>query len=182
MLHFDFDDSDLHKAAEEYGASEKQVRFAVGRALKRTAGTMRKLSSKGLQSELGLRNATAIRRRIKEYRLGKRRDAIKLWYGTNDLPLSAFKGRPKLVPGGVKFGDAMIHGAFVAKVNGKRGIYKRSSAKAFPIKEATLPVADRIMIYLEDEVFVDLEAIFFKHFLAEIKARTIYGVGDERFS
>ena len=40
-----------------------------------------------------------------------------------------------------------------------------------------MPVADRIMIFVEDEVFVDLDAIFFKHFAADIRARTIFGVG-----
>jgi hypothetical protein len=35
-----------------------------------------------------------------------------------------------------------------------------------------------MMIYLEDAVFVDLDSIFLKHFLAEIRARTILGVGD----
>jgi hypothetical protein len=33
------------------------------------------------------------------------------------------------------------------------------------------------MIYLEDEVFVDIDSIYMKHFLAEIRARTILGVG-----
>ncbi|WP_298938134.1 phage tail protein [uncultured Ruegeria sp.] len=178
MLAFDFDDGQLAKIADEYAATPKQVDLSRGRALNRTAGTLRRISSKGLQSELGLRNATALRRRIKEYRVGKGRNALKLWYGANDLPVSAFKGRATKVAGGIKIGETMIHGAFFAKINGRRRVMVRYGAKRWQIGEASLPVADRMMIYLEDEVFVDLDSIFLKHFLAEIRARTILGVGD----
>ena len=177
MLAFDFDDRQLASVAAEYGATPKQVDLARNRSVKRTAGTIRRLSSVGLQSELGLRNATALRRRLKEFKVGKSQGAIKIWFGANDLPLSAFKGRAQQVPGGVKFGDTMIHGAFFAKLRGKRGVYQRVGAKSFPIVEASLPVADRMMIFLEDQVFVDVDSIFLKHFLSEIRARTVLGVG-----
>ena len=91
MLAFDFDDQQLEQIADEYAATPRQVDLSRGRALKRTAGTIRRISSTGLRTELGLRNATALRRRIKEYRVGKGKDALKLWYGANDLPASAFK-------------------------------------------------------------------------------------------
>ena len=91
--------------------------------------------------------------------------------------MSAFKGRPQKVSGGIKFGETMIHGAFVAKLNGKRGVYRRTGPGAFPIAEVSLPVSDRMMVFLEDNVFVDVDTIFFKHFRAEIRARTILGVG-----
>jgi len=177
MLAFDIDDGALSRVAAEYAATPKQVGQAQSRALKRTAGTIRRLSSTGLQSELGLRNAKALRRRIKQYRVGKGRGALKLWFGANDLPISAFKGRPKIVPGGVKFGDIMIHGAFFARIGGKRMVMQRHGKGRWDIREATLPVADRMMVFLEDHVFVDIETIYFKNFLAEIRARTILGVG-----
>ncbi len=178
MLGFDFDDRRLAEVAEEYDATPKQIAMAQNRAVKRTAGTIRKISSKGLQSELGLRNAKALRRRIKEFKVGKGRNSLKIWFGANDLPFSAFKGRPRKVPGGIMFGDTMVHGAFFAKISGKRGVYQRTGTSAYPIIEATLPVSDRMMIYLEDEVFVDVDNIFFKHFTSEIRARTKLGVGD----
>jgi len=177
MLAFDFDDSELAKIAAEYAATPKQVNLARGRALKRTAGTIRRISSKGLQSELGLRNAKALRRRIKEFRVGKGRNALKLWYGANDLPVSAFKGRPSKASGGIKIGDTMIHGAFFASIGGRRRVMVRHGVGRWQIGEATLPVADRMMTFLEDEVFVDLDSIFLKNFLSEIRARTILGVG-----
>lgn len=177
MLGFDIDDGRLDAIAKEYAATPKQVDLAQGRSLKRTAGTLRRISSSGLKTELGLRNATALRRRIKEYRVGKGRSSLKLWYGANDLPVSAFKGRAQRVAGGIKFGETMIHGAFFARLGGKRMVMQRHGTKRWQIGEATLPIADRMMIYLEDEVFVDIDTIYFKNFLAEIRARTILGVG-----
>lgn len=177
MLAFDFDDSRLDEISTSYDATPKQVKLATNRALKRTAATIRKISSKGLQSELGLRNAAAVRRRLKEYRIGKGRSALKLWYGANDLPASAFKGRPKKISGGIQIGGATLHGAFFAKIRGKRRIMQRTGAGQWAITEATMPVADRMMIYLEDKVFVDIDSIFFKHFRHEIRAATILDIG-----
>ena len=153
--------------------------MAYGRAMRRTAGNIRKLSSKGLQSELGLRNATALRRRLKDFRIKRgRSESIVMWFGANDLPLSAFKGRPRAVPGGIEFNGTTLVGAFFARPGGKkRGVYTRAGAARYPIIEAMIPVADRMMIFLEDEVFVDIEGLFFRNFESEVRARTIYGVG-----
>ena len=71
MLAFDFDDGQLDKIAAEYAATPKQVDLSRSRALKRTAATLRRLASTGLQTELGLRNAKALRRRLKEYKVGR---------------------------------------------------------------------------------------------------------------
>lgn len=180
MLAFDFDDFDkrLDEIGEAYDATPKQLKMATNRSLKRTAGTLRKLSSSGLKTELGLRNATALRRRMKQYRVGKGKDALKLWYGVNDMPVSAFKGRPKMVPGGVKMGETMIHGAFFARIGGKRKVMQRYGAGRWTIGEATMPVADRMVQFLEDNVFVDVDTIFFKHFNHEIRAATILEIGE----
>jgi len=178
MLAFDIDDRKMKAIAKEFAATPRQVDQAYGRAMKRTAGTLRRLATSGLKSELGLRNTKALRRRIKEYRVGGRAGrGVKLWFGANDLPLSAFKGRPQKTGSGIKFGDTVIHGAFIAKRGGRRGVFKRVGSSAFPISEVMMPVADRIMTFVEDDVFVDLDTIFFKNFAAEIRARTIFGVG-----
>jgi len=177
MLAFDFDARRLDAIADEYAATPKQVSLADSRAKKRTASNLRTLASRGLKTELGLRNATALRRRLKEYKVGRGGSSIRLWFGANDLPVSAFKGRPQKVTGGIKFGETMLYGAFFARRNGRRGVYERVSDARYPIRESRLPVADRMMIFLEDEVFVDIDSIYFKNFLAEIRARTILGVG-----
>lgn len=179
MLGFEINDAALAAIGDEFAATPAQIELSLKRARIRTAATVRRLSSSGLKSELGLRNTKALRKRIKEFRRKRGRGAdIKVWYGVNDLPLSAFKGRPREVPEGVRFGDTVIHGAFLAKRGGRRGVFQRLTDRAFPIAEAGLPVADRMMAFIEDKVFVDINSIFFKHFASEIRARTIYGVGN----
>ena len=181
MLNLDINSRKITDISKEFAASSAQISAAYARALRRTAGTIRRIASKGLQSELGLKNASALRRRIKEYRLKGRagKMGVQLWFGANDLPLSAFKGRPRKVAGGVDFNGQVIHGAFMASPSGgPKKVYKRAGKTKYPIKEVMAPVADRIVVFLEDNVFVDVESIFFKNFLAEIKARTIFGVGN----
>ena len=179
MLTLDLDHAALEKIADEYAASTKQINASGNRAARRTAGAIRRLASTGLKSGLGLKNATALRRRVREFRVTKNRGdaSFKIWAGGYDLPVSAFRGRPVKIPGGIKIGDQVIHGGFFAKIGSKRKIMVRYGPGAGQIAEATMPVADRMITYLEDNVFVDAGEIFLKNFLAEIRARTIYGVG-----
>lgn len=180
MLYFDIDYDQIVKLQDELGASEKQIAQAFSRALNRTAGTLRRMSSKGLKDELQLRNAKELRKRLRtiQLRKGKLLDAIKLWYGTNDMPASAFKGRPKKTRNGVSFRGYDFPGAFLAKgKDGKQRIFRRIRDERLPIAEQTLPVKDQMDVYLEDEIFDKVDEIFFKHFAADLRARTIYGVG-----
>ncbi|MBC7147667.1 MAG: hypothetical protein H5U24_20085 [Thioclava marina] len=177
MIAFDFDDDRLRKVAEEYAATPKQMELAANRAAKRTAGTLRRISTQGLKTELGMRNAAALRRRIKEFRVRGSGSGYKVWYGSNDLPVSSFKGRAKKVSGGIMYGDAMIYGAFFVTMGGKRKVAVRHGARRWSIGEATIPVHDRMMTWLEENAFVDLSSIFMKHFIAEIRARTTLEIG-----
>jgi hypothetical protein len=173
MLRHDIDGSALEALANEYSASQRQMDMAQGRAAKRTAGTVRRMASQGLRTELGLRNATALRRRIKEFKVGSRGKALKVWFGANDLPISAFKGRLQKVPGGIRLGSTTIHGAFFMRVGGKRRVYQRIDGQRDRISEVSMPVADRMMVYLEDEVFTDVGSIFMRHLVSEVRARTM---------
>jgi hypothetical protein len=171
MLKHDIDGSAREALANEYAATPRQMQAAQGRAAKRTAATIRRLASTGLRTELGLRNATALRRRLKEFKVGRRRKVLKVWIGANDLPISAFKGRLQKVPGGIRLGSTTIHGAFFARIGGKRRVYQRIDRDR--IAEVSMPVADRMMVYLEDEVFTDVGSIFMRHLVSEVRARTM---------
>lgn len=182
MLEFDIDGDDLERIAHELGASEKQIKMAFNRALSRTAAALRRMSSTGLRSELELRTAAYIRKRIKQIRLRRSPDglgSVRLWYGTNDLPVSAFKGRPTAAPGGASFRGQLYPGGFIQKVkSGRQTIFRRVGDKRLPITEQTVAVKDQIDIFLEDQIFDKLDEIFFKNFRADLRARTIYGVGS----
>jgi hypothetical protein len=41
-----------------------------------------------------------------------------------------------------------------------------------------MPIEDEAQIYIEDEIFDEIEEVFFKHFRAEVRSRTLYSVGN----
>lgn len=180
MISFDVDTSDIARLVADLQASEKQVRLSINRALRRTAGTLRVRASKGLQSELQLRLAGALRKRLREIKLRAKGNAseIGLWFGMNDLPVSAFKGSPKEYAGGATFRSVEFPGAFVANgKGGKRTIYKRVGSGRLPIAEQTMPIKDQADVFVEDVIFPDVVEIFMKNFTADLRARTMFG-GD----
>lgn len=180
MINFDIDTDEVQKVADDLGSNTRQVNQAFSRALKRTAGTLRRRGAKELKTGLGLRNAKLLRRRLKEIKLrrkGKSQE-IKLWYGTNDFPVSAFKGKPRKTVTGASFRDTDFRGGFIAKnTAGNRTILMRKGKAARPLTEAKLPVADLVSNILEDDIFPDVEDVFFHHFRKDLRARTVFGVG-----
>ena len=182
MLDFEIDGRELAKIGEELQATEKEIRYAFSRALRRTASTLRKESSKGLQSELGLRRAKLLRRRLKDFRIkrGKTMGEVKLWYGLNNLPVSEFKGQVSEASGGAQFrgkaGRHTIEGGFVRKKGGKgkKTILRRVKRTTYPVAETTLPINDKAAVFLEDEVFTELESIFWRAFRDDLTRRVAY--------
>lgn len=182
MLHFDFDASAMREIADEFGASEKQIAMAYSRALRRTASNMKTQSRKGLRELLGLRSAAELRKRLAGFRFnrgsGGDLGSVRMWYGLNDLRASAFKGRPQLTADGASMAGRSVSGGFVAKNRkGQRTIMRRVGRKRYPIAEARLDIEDEAARFIEDEVFDEIDEVFFRNFRAEIRARTIYEVG-----
>ena len=175
--------TELQTISRELKASEKDIRNAVNRALRRTAASLRKLSTKGLRQELQLRNVQALRKRLREIKLraNSHRSEIGLWYGMNDLPVSAFKGKPLATGSGASFRQHNFEGAFIGtNPKGKRTIYKRRGAGRFPISEQTVPIKDDVEVFLEDQIFDQVEEIFLRHFKSDLRGRTLYNVGKQR--
>lgn len=187
MLDFDVDADDLERVVRELDATPKEINAAYNKALSRTAGTLRKMSSKGLVSELGLRRAKAIRRRLKTIRIKgstgsdfKKMASVQLWYGLNPLPVSEFKGRVSENAGGAQYsGPAGSHdfpGAFVARSTsaGRRTIMRRKGRSRLPIKYAVMPIRDRAEVFIEDQIFDQLVDIFWRHFRDDLTRRIAY--------
>ncbi|QTP60924.1 phage tail protein [Billgrantia antri] len=182
MLDFEIEAGDLQRLADELGAMPNEVRAAYNRALTRTAATLRKLSSKGLQSHLGLARAAAVRRRLKSLRIRGQggMGSVRLWYGLNDLPVSEFRGRTTPRSGGAaysgpagshRFDRAWIGASRYAR---KRTILQRVRESRYPIREAQLPIKDKADVFVEDEVFVKLNDIFWQHFSRDLERRVDY--------
>ncbi|KIC36550.1 hypothetical protein [Leisingera sp. ANG-M7] len=180
MLAFDFDARELKRIADEFKASEKDLQYAYSRALRRTAQTMKTRARKGLRTELKLRTAAELRRRLQGFRFkrGKGLGEVKMWFGLNDMRVSAFKGRASLTGAGAAFAGQDFPGAFIARnAKGRPTVMRRATQKAYPIREERMAIEDKAQIYIEDEVFDEIEEVFFKHFRAEVRARTLYNVG-----
>lgn len=182
MLHFDFDASEMRKIADEFGATEKQLRFAYSRALRRTASNMKTQARKGLRQRLALRSAAELRTRMAgfKFRAGKGADmgGVRMWFGLNDLRASAFKGRARATSSGASIAGRSVPGGFVARNSkGQRTVMRRVGKSRYPIAEARLDIQEEAGVFIEDEVFDEIEEVFFRNFRAEIRARTIYEVG-----
>ncbi len=182
MLAFEFDERELRRIAAEFEASEKDLRNAYSRALRRTASTMKTRARKGLRTELHLRTAGELRRRLQGFRF--QRDgamgSVRMWFGLNDMRVSAFKGRASKTATGASFAGQDFASGFVGKNRkGRPTVLQRVGAKAYPIKEAVMPIEDKAQTFIEDEVFDEVEDVFFHYFRAEVRARTIYGVGQK---
>lgn len=189
MLQFDIDAAAVLELAAEFEASDEELYAAYNRALRRTAANLKTKARKELRVRLGLRSAGVLRRRLQDFKLRRDRGSgaalgsVSMWFGFNDLPASAFKGRPRATATGAAIGEHEVEGGFVAKNRaGRPTIMRRRTRARFPIVEATLPVVDRMQVIVEDEIFDALEEVFFKNLRAEIRSRTIYGVGKARRS
>lgn len=128
MLSIDIDEHRIAEIAREYAATEKEVNYAFSRALTRTAGTLRKLATSGIKTELGLRNAKLLRRRIKLVkRRGANRASARIWAGTNGIPYSDFKGRRVRTATGIRIGEDHIHGGFegTSRFTGRKEVFTR---------------------------------------------------------
>lgn len=182
-LLFDIDTDALRAVGAELQASEKQIRFALNRALHRTAAALRTRAARGLKDELQLRTITLLRNRLKTLRARMRMgdgDGVQLWFGLNDMPASWFKGRPKRTAGGAEKRGHEIPGAFVAKsgVKGRLTLFKRSGKKRLPIVEQNLPIQDAAVVFIEDEIFTQTETIFWNHFRRDLAARVKFNIGE----
>ncbi len=181
MLHFDFDADELRRIAAEFDASEKQLALAYGRALRRTASRLKTQARKGLRERLDLRSAAELRKRMHGFRFSREGGGlggVRMWFGLNDLRASAFKGRPKRTARGAAMAGREVEGGFVGRNRkGARTVMRRTGPKRYPIAEATLDIEDAAQVFIEDEVFDEVEEVFFRNFRAEIRARTIYEVG-----
>ena len=181
MLHFEVDAAGLDQIIMDLAATELQVKFALHRALVRTAATLRTLAARRMKDELALRVINLLRKRMKSLKLRvSSGDGFTLWFGLNDMPASWFKGTPKQSATGASMRGQDFPGAFVAKskFNGRKTVFKRNGPGRLHITEQLLLIGDKAQIIIEDEIFVQTEDIFWKHFERDLRARVKYKLGE----
>jgi hypothetical protein len=179
MLHFDIDAAQLTAIGAELNATPRQVKAALSRALARTASALRVLSSRGLAKELDLKRVAALRKRLKSVRLRSQAGGVTLWYGLNDMPVSWFRGTPRQTGTGVTFRGQDFPGAFVGRSKYAKGktAFKRAGKARLSIVEQLMPVEDKAVVFIEDQIFDRLETIFWPLFMRDLKARVSYNLG-----
>lgn len=175
---FDFDDKQLRNLINEVGLTDRQARAALSRALRRTATTLRVMSERGLKSKLDVKKLAYLRRRLKFSRFSRGTfEGARLWFGANDVPVSALRGSVTKTASGAAFsGKAGSHEfkeGFVQKSHRGWGktIFVRKGKARLPIEEAALPVQDEMNVFIEDEVFDQINLIFWKYFERDVFAR-----------
>lgn len=180
-LHFDLDGAQLQAVAAELGATEKQVRNAIGYACRRTATTLRTMAARALGNELQLRTISLMRKRLRSMRARIRHgEGLCLWFGLNDIPASWFKGRPTQTAAGAVVLGQLMPGTFVARsqFKGRLTVFKRKGKARLHIEEQSLPVEDRARVLIEDEIFVHTETVFMKNLLRDLAARVSYATEE----
>lgn len=180
MIELKADAAALRRIADQFGASEQDLRKAYSRALSKTSRALRTQARKDLRQGLKLRAAAVLNARlqIKRIKASKRGlGGAMLWAGTNDMAATAFKGRPRQGATGASVGDKSFKGAFVGTGQGSGAalVFRRRGKDRLPIYAETAPIVDDADPILED-VFNRASEIFFANFRREVRAATIYNV------
>ena len=174
ILSFDFDVAGMEAIRAELGATPEMVRDAMSRALRRTAGTLRKMASKGLHEELQLRSVSRLRRRLKTIRFSRKGSGreLRLWFGLNPIKVSDFRGRARKTAKGVSHHGHEYQGAFLGtSLTGYQTAFQRKDKARLPIREVDVPIDDTARIFLEDEIFEKAPEIFLRHFRQDLAYR-----------
>lgn len=171
----------IEAIGREFAASEKDLRAAHARAIRRTATALATRARKAWRETLDLRSAGEIRRRMRVFNFaakGDRLAAARLWFGLNDMSAKSFKGRPRQGPGGVTVGRHTLPGAFLAPdSNGRIRIFERKGRARLPIRAARIPIEEETRQVIDAEVWDQVDEIYFRNLRAEVRARTIFKVG-----
>ena len=185
-LYLDIAPGEIRQIASDMMATPAQVEFALSRAASRTAGAMRVQARRALAAGLDVRRQNSLRKRLKTLKKSANSRGgeaqAKIWFGLNDLPIPELKGKPVQEATGAAFRGRKYDGGFLGP--SKRGgltIFARRGKRRKPIDEQTYPIKDQADVIVEDEVFPDATEIFMKHFIADLRARAIFGIGRREF-
>ena len=169
MLEVSIDHAELGRLADEFAATPVQVELSIRRANQRAGRALKTMVGRELKDELDLRTMKYIRRRLRDATRG----GVSIWVGLNSLPIVAFKGRPQQTSAGVKVGEQLAEGAFLAM----GGAWWRDGPDRFPISTATVPISEAGKAVLEAKVWPRMKEVFVDTFVQELRARTLFGVG-----
>ncbi|MDA3970270.1 MAG: hypothetical protein PF442_02860 [Desulfobulbaceae bacterium] len=130
VIDIELTDNDLDRVIELYDATEKQVRLARTRALRKTASWLRRevLSRTAKQKRIPAR---ALQGRAYTSKVGPQDDGVIVTIGT--MPLDVMNvGNPAQTAKGVRVGRQSYPGAFVQKIfSGQEKVWIRKGSKHY---------------------------------------------------
>lgn len=162
---------------DELKSTKEEVGASLSKALRRTASALRVMSSKRLVSELQLRRAMDLRKRLKTMKVrAKGKEANKLLAcgsgcpGCRSRPSRAGPHRPEK---GVSFQGREYKGRFLATMPGQAhaGMFRRKGRARLPIVCQNVEIKDVVDPIIEDEIFPKATEIFIRNFLHDLKWR-----------
>lgn len=182
MIRLEIDGKQITALINELGLTERQAKAAMSRAVRRAAATLRRRAEKSLKSELDIRKMNYLRARLKSLRLQRTGfEGLRMWFGENDMPMSALRGRVTKTADGARFagkaGTRDVEGGFISKAKFGRTIFKRVGAKRLPIEEQRVPVKEQMDALIEGELFAGVLELIWKNFERDMLARARHGVG-----
>lgn len=174
------------------------MRAAYHRALSRTAQTVKARAKKLLKDELQVKTAKLIRKRLQTYRLKsptkeRELDTLKIWAGSNEIPVGFLKGRIKPLgknksrPTSIQFtpsGKVPVQeykGGFVLNRYKRKSIFLRKDKGSHYIREARAPIHGQVNKIIQDELAIDVVDIFMRHYETDIKARVRMGMNKKNW-
>lgn len=175
---FDIDLEELEAVRDIFGATEKEMRLAYNRALKRTAKTIASMSAKLMRDELKAKKLKSIRKRLKHFQSKKSNslDTLKFWFGLNPIPAHLLRGRFKKLTEGASFTPAASNlksvtdrRGFIMQKEGNKLMFIRTSKREY--ESAKVDINDSLQIKIEDEIFEQVPEIFMKHYETDLKGR-----------
>lgn len=182
MIKFDIDQTELDVITHELDATEKAVRLAMRRTIRRMSGWLRVRAGRAIRKETNLK-ADVLRRRLKNMKFKTRKDEITggVWIGYNPIDVSrlpyAVQDEVGVVAGQGEGAVKYFDGAFMGPKPGVKssklrgGAFIRKGKKRNPIERVGYDIAKEVEKTLDDDIFKGFEEQFYKTFEADLKWR-----------
>lgn len=175
-LSVDIDGESIRALANAFEATDAQVEAAMRSTYAKMGRWLRARAMRGLSSKLRIRQKI-LRARVKTFRLqGGIVDGgagAKVWFGLRPISLMRLNARES--GKGVRAdGGRYIEGAFIATLNGRPQVLRRTGPGRLPIEVVGADIDDEATVYIEDDLIgtAEFDSQFFKFLEHEIRWRT----------
>ncbi|MGY2573753.1 phage tail protein [Vibrio sp. C8] len=181
---FDIDLEELEAIQNELSATKQEMLKAYNRALRRTAVTIKSISSKLAKETIQAKQLKYIRKRIKDYLVNENNEDLKslrFWFGLDDMSVHTLKGSLRqnkigaiFTPKSSQLARQQSGRGFVltgGKIGNQRIMFTRFGQQKGKYRVMRVPIADSMKTKIEQEVYSQITKIFLNHFSTDLKGR-----------